>query len=86
MANPILYTITMPNGHIYDLGDAYARELIKELLNFHEWLGITTTPIEDGDTTNPILINGVEVTAVLTMKILYCQVLVYGSHLVTCQD
>lgn len=64
MANPILYTITMPNGHIYDLGDAYARELIKELLNFHEWLGITTTPIEDGDITNPILINGVEVTAV----------------------
>ena len=27
------------------------------------WLGVTTTTIADGDTTNPVEINGVEVTA-----------------------
>ena len=64
MANPIIYTITMPSGNTYDLVDQGARALIQELLNFHEWLGVTTSEIEDGSTTNPVIINGEEVTAV----------------------
>ena len=64
MANPIIYTVTMPSGNTYDLVDQGARDLIKELLNFHEWLGVTTSEIDDGSTTNPIIIAGEEVTAV----------------------
>lgn len=64
MPNPIIYTVTMPSGNTYDLVDQGARDLIKELLNFHEWLGVTTSEIEDGSTTNPVLINDEEVTAV----------------------
>jgi len=60
---PFLAEFTMPSGNTYQLKDEYARNLIKELLNFHEWLGITTTPLVDGSTTNPILISGEEVTA-----------------------
>lgn len=63
MPNPIIYTVTMPSGNTYDLVDQGARELIKELLNFHEWLGVTTSDIEDGSTTNPVLIDGEPVTA-----------------------
>lgn len=64
MPNPIIYTITMPSGNAYELADQYARDLIKELMNFHEWLGITTSDITDGSTINPVIINGESVTAV----------------------
>ena len=64
MANPIIYRVTMPSGNTYDLVDQGARDLIKELLNFHEWLGITTSDIDDGSTTNPVIIEGEPVTAV----------------------
>ena len=63
MANPILFQITLPNGNTYDLVDAGARAMIQELLNFHEYLGVTTTPLVEGDTTNPITIDGESVTA-----------------------
>ena len=63
MANPILVSITLPNGNTYDLVDQGARDLIKELMNFREWLGVTTSSIEDGSTTNPIVIDGESVTA-----------------------
>lgn len=48
--------ITLPSGTTYDLKDAQARSA-------KGWIGITTTPLEDGSTTNPIIINGVSVTA-----------------------
>lgn len=63
MPNPIIYTVTMPSGNTYDLVDQGARDLIKELMNFHEWLGVTTSDIEDGSTTNPVIIDGESVTA-----------------------
>lgn len=63
MANPILMTITLPNGNTYDIVDQGARNLIKELMNIHEYLGVTTTPLTDGSTTNPIIIDGQSVTA-----------------------
>jgi hypothetical protein len=64
MANPILYQIQMPSGNTYDIVDNGARELIKELLNFHEYLGVTTSAVDEGATVNPILIDGESVTAV----------------------
>ena len=64
MALPMLFTITLPSGTTYQIVDQGARDLIKELMNFREWLGITTSNIEDGSTTNPIVIEGESVTAV----------------------
>lgn len=63
MANPILISITLPNGNTYDIVDQGARDLIKELMNIHEYLGVTTTALVDGSTTNPITIDGQSVTA-----------------------
>lgn len=61
---PFLAEITLPSGNTYKFKDEEARELISQLLNFNRWLGVTTTPLTDGSTTNPILINGEDVTAV----------------------
>jgi hypothetical protein len=41
-----------------------AETAISALSNATHWLGITTTSLEDGSTTNPITINGQSVTAV----------------------
>lgn len=60
---PFLAEITLPSGTVYKFKDAEARELISQLLNFSRWLGVTTTPLTDGSTTNPITINGESVTA-----------------------
>ena len=54
---PDISQITLPSGTTYDLKDAQARSA-------KAWLGITTTEISDGSTTNPITINGEQVTAV----------------------
>lgn len=64
MANPILISITLPNGNTYDIVDQGARDLIKELMNIHDYLGVTTTALVDGSTTNPITIDGESVTAI----------------------
>lgn len=64
MANPIIIQIKMPSGTVYDIVDQGARDLIKEILNFTEYIGVTTSPITEGSTINPILIDGDEVTAV----------------------
>lgn len=52
------------SGAVYKLVDQGARDLIKELMNFREWLGVTTSAVEDGATINPVIIAGEEVTAV----------------------
>lgn len=49
--------ITLPSGTTYDIKDATARSA-------KQWIGITTTALTDGATTNPIVISGNEVTAV----------------------
>lgn len=64
MANPIIIQIKMPSGTVYDIVDQGARDLIQEILNFTEYLGVTTSPITEGSTINPIMIDGEEVTAV----------------------
>ena len=63
MANPIVFQIQMPSGNVYDIVDQGARDLIKELMNFTEYLGVTTSAVDDGATINPVLINGESVTA-----------------------
>lgn len=59
-----LSKITLPSGTTYDIKDATAREMIEGLSGYTKYLGVTTTAISDGDTTNPITINGESVTAV----------------------
>ena len=49
--------ITLPSGTTYDIKDATARSA-------KQWIGITTTELTDGATTNPIVISGNSVTAV----------------------
>jgi len=55
--------ITLPSGTTYDLKDAHARELIDEMSGYTDFLGVTTTALSDGATTNPIKINNKDVTA-----------------------
>ena len=55
--------ITLPTGTTYNIKDAHARELIDEMSGYTDFLGVTTTALTDGATTNPITINGASVTA-----------------------
>ena len=51
------------SSEVYDIVDAGARELIAELEEYTEYLGVTSTELVDGSTTNPITIGGESVTA-----------------------
>lgn len=55
--------IKLPNGTTYNIKDANARERIEALESFTTYLGVTTTALTDGATTNPIKINNKDVTA-----------------------
>lgn len=64
--------ITLPvniNGEIKDIEftikDAEARQMITDLGNALYWIGVTTTALSEGATTNPITVNGESVTAKL---------------------
>ena len=54
---PDISKFTLPSGTTYNLKDEQARSA-------KEWLGITSTELEDGSTTNPITIGSSSVTAV----------------------
>ncbi len=58
---PEISSITLPSGTTYTIKDATARAAVVGGLAL---LGITTTALSDGATTNPIKINGSDVTAV----------------------
>lgn len=60
---PDIAQITLPTGSVYNLKDNKARELIAELQANAKFLGVTTTVLTEGSTTNPIEINGEDVTA-----------------------
>lgn len=47
----------------FTLKDAEARQMIEDLGHALYWAGVTTTALTDGATTNPIVINGEDVTA-----------------------
>lgn len=70
MSNALISTLTVPvnvEGTItnvsYDIKDAYARQRIEQLGSAVYWMGVTTTALADGASTNPITINGEQVTA-----------------------
>lgn len=61
--NPTLSKITLPSGTTYDIKDAYARAQIEALSGYTYYMGVTTTALSDGSTTNPVKINGENITA-----------------------
>ena len=63
MANPKIKQITLPSGNTYDIWDEDAHKLIYELESPGVYLGVTTSTITDGSSTNPITIDGQSVTA-----------------------
>lgn len=63
MANQDMFTLTIPVkvGESYvdttfNIKDKKAREMIEELGRVLYWLGVTSTAISDGSTTNPVVI------------------------------
>lgn len=68
MANPTLYQITTPNGTTYDIEDRAARQAAAGGIKLK---GATTTPLTDGATTNPIVIDGDSYTAVAQDAVFY---------------
>ena len=70
MSNALVSSITVsvnvggaPTDVTYDIKDAYARERLESLSSALYWIGVTTTALSEGSTTNPILIGGNSVTA-----------------------
>lgn len=70
MPNQLMKTLTVPveiDGVIqnvtFDVADAEARARIAELGQALYWIGVTTTALTDGDTTNPITVNSESITA-----------------------
>lgn len=57
---PDISKITLPTGTTYNIKDAVARQQIAGGVSF---VGVTTTPLTDGASTNPITINGESYTA-----------------------
>ena len=68
---PNIKKVTLPSGNTYDLVDAGARELISALSGSTAFLGLTTTALTDGATTNPITVNGSSVTATTGNIVIY---------------
>lgn len=60
---PNIKQITLPTGTTYNIVDQGARDLIDQIQSYTEYLGVTTTALTDGATTNPITIGGKSVTA-----------------------
>ena len=55
---PDISKVKLPSGNTYDIKDAGAREMIASLQGGSYFLGVTTTELTDGGTTNPIAITG----------------------------
>lgn len=70
-----LSKITLPSGTTYNLKDAKAREDIAAIeaaiAGGVKFLGITTTELTDGATTNPITINGESVSVANGIMVIY---------------
>lgn len=63
MPNDLISKLTV-GSTTYDIKDAWARQKIEDIGSPMHFIGITTTPLTDGSTTNPITIDGDSVTAV----------------------
>ena len=70
-----LSKITLPSGTTYNLKDAKAREDIESIRSAVSggvsFLGVTTTELTDGATTNPITIAGSSVSAINGALVVY---------------
>lgn len=55
---PTISKITLPSGNSYWLKDAYARERLEALASALYFVGVTTSDLTDGCTTNPIIVDG----------------------------
>lgn len=61
---PVISSIKLPGSNEkYYFKDAYAREVLEGLSQYSKFLGVTTTELTDGASTNPITISGESVTA-----------------------
>ena len=64
---PVVSKVTTTNGTTYWYKDAEARSVIEDIetriSGGVHWIGVTTTTLTDGSTTNPISIGGSDVTA-----------------------
>ena len=75
--NPVLSQITLPSGTTYDIKDAQARADIAAISGAIAggvtFMGETTTPLHDGDTTTQIIIkgSGSAVTAIKGWLVVY---------------
>lgn len=63
--------ITLPSGTTYFLKDAEARSQISALSSAVHFIGVTTTALSNGATTNPITIDSKQVTAVNGDLVIY---------------
>jgi hypothetical protein len=70
MPNPFISQITLPvdvagvmTPTTFEIKDAEARQMIEDIGHALYWIGVTTTALTDGDTTNPITVNSESVTA-----------------------
>lgn len=59
---PYISKVTLPSGNTYNIKDAAAREAIAALEGGSYFLGVTTTPLTDQATTNPVTVDGQSVT------------------------
>lgn len=55
--------VKLPNGNLYEVKDAYARDQIATLSGYTKYLGVTTTDVKTNPSTNPVTIAGAQVTA-----------------------
>lgn len=55
--------VVLPSGEEYEVKDLGARDLIEDLESYSDYLGVTSTALTDGATTNPIIINEESVVA-----------------------
>lgn len=65
---PDISKITLPSGTTYDIKDATARQSIAGGVSY---VGVTTTALTDGSSTNPITINGTSYTAINGNLVVY---------------
>lgn len=61
--NPVLSRVKLPSGTVYDLKDAWARKQLENITSYSKYLGVTTTPLTDGSSTNPITVGEEKVIA-----------------------
>ena len=72
---PDISKITLPSGGTYNIKDATARDAIAALEGGQYFLGLTTTALTNGATTNPIQIDGQTGTTTATRG----NIAVYGN-------